>query len=165
MPIYTEPEEPEFVRMEARHRWFYNVLLAEYGELPGAPEETDPPEALNWLLLVPPERRYDFEEVECGLVYVAPDGGYACTVWDATGEEDDPWGVFVVDDFGPRLLAEYSIFDEEATEEAREAVLRRAADEVPERAERGEFVRSGEPVAIPAWLLVELVEGEEDGDS
>jgi hypothetical protein len=149
MPLYTEPAEPEFARLEARHGWFPRVLLAEYGEI-DPPSEI--PEALNWLLLLPAARRYDFEDVECGLAYVAPDGGYACTVWDVSGEEDDPWAVFVVDEQGARLLPEYSIFAEEATEAERAERLRRAADELPDRLEAGEFRRGGAAIVIPAWL-------------
>ncbi len=156
MPLFTEIEEPEFAAAEARHRWFHNVLLAECGELNTTPHDTEVPGILNWLLVVPPKRRDDFEDVECGLVYISPDGIYTASVWDATGEEDDPWAVFWVDDFGPRLLTEYSLFDEEMPEAEREAVLRRAADEIPERAERGEFIRSGEPMAIPSWLMAEV---------
>lgn len=155
MPFFTEIEEPEFDAAEARYRWFPNVLLADYGELSGAPEDTEIPELLNWLLLVPPDLRYDFEDVECSLVYVSPDGSYTGTVWDVSGEEDYPWSVFWVDDLGPRLLSEYSLLDEAMTEEAQEAVFRRAADEIPEKAERGDFTRSGEPVLIPDWLMVE----------
>ena len=161
MPLFTETEEPEFAAAEACHRWFPNTLLADYGELSAAPPDTEVPGALNWLLMVPPDRRYDFEEVECGLVYISPDGAYAATIWDATGEEDDPWAVFWVDDFGPRLLTEYSLFDDEMTDEAREAILQRAADEIPQRAERGEFIRSGEPLAIPSWLMAETDEENE----
>jgi hypothetical protein len=155
MPLFTEIEEPEFAAAEARHRWFPNVMLADYGELSAAPEDTEVPDALNWLLMVPPERRYDFEDAECSLVYVSPDGSYTATLWDATGEDDDPWAVFWVDDFGPRLLTEYSLFDEEASEEEQESVLRRAAEEIPEKAERGEFTRTGEPIEIPDWLMDE----------
>ncbi|MBC8103050.1 MAG: hypothetical protein H7Z41_10740 [Cytophagales bacterium] len=162
MPLYTEIEEPEFADGEARHRWFVNVVLADYGELESAPKDTEVPNELNWLLLVPPDRRYDFEDVECGMVYLSPDGAYTATVWDASGEDDEPWGVFWVDDFGPRLLPEYSVFREEATEEEREAVLRRAADEIPDRAERGEWTRTGTPVAVPDWLMTEL--SEDDGN-
>ena len=151
MPIYTESEEPEFARLEQRHGWFPRVMLAEYGEA-----EEDPPEeipvALDWLRLVPSTRRYDFEDVECGLAYVSAGGDYACTVWDVSGEEDDPWAVFVVDDFGARLLPEYSTFDEDATEEERAAVLRRAGDELPARLEAGELARSGTPLDVPPWL-------------
>lgn len=149
MPIYTEPEEPEFARLERRHGWFPNVLRAEYGEqdAPG-----DVPAPLNWLDLVPAARRYDFDEIECGLAYIAPDGVYACTVWDVSGEDDDPWAVFVVDDFGARLLPEYSVLDEDAPDEAREERLRRAAGEIPARAEAGEFTREGTPLEVPDWL-------------
>ena len=149
--IYTEPSEPEFARPEQRHGWFLAVLRAEYGE-GDLPEGEDIPAPLNWLLQVPLPRRYDFEDVECGMVYVSPGRDYACTVWDVSGEDDEPWAVFVVDDFGARLLPEYSLFDEEATEEQRTAVLRRAADEVPGRAEAGEFTRTGTPAEIPGWL-------------
>ena len=158
MPLFTETEEPEFTAAEARHRWFVNVLLSDYGELPTAPQDREVPDVLNWLLMVPPERRYDFEDVECGLVYVSPDGAYTATIWDATGEEDDPWAVFWVDDFGPRLLGEYSIFDDEMTEVEREAVLRCAADEIPEQAEQGKYTRVGTPTDIPGWLMAELPE-------
>ena len=149
MPLFTEPSEPEFARLEARHGWFPRVLLAEYGEI-DAPGEI--PEGLNWLLLLPAARRYDFEDAECGLACVSPDGGYACTVWDVSGEENDPWAVFVVDDFGARLLPEYSILDEETTDAEREDRLRRAADELPDRLEAGEFRRGGAAIVVPAWL-------------
>jgi hypothetical protein len=152
MPLYTEPDEPEFAELEKRHAWFAAVLLHEYGEQEGAPAEVDTPAALNWLEQIPLTRRYDFEDAECGLAHVSADGAYRCTVWDATGVKDDPWAVFVVDDYGARLLPEYSLLDEEATDEQREAVLRRAADEIPDRAERGEFARTGTPVAVPDWL-------------
>jgi hypothetical protein len=155
MSLFTEIEEPEFAAGEARHRWFLNVMLADYGELSAAPDDAEIPDPLNWLLLVPSDQRYDFEEVECSLVYVSPDGTYTATVWDATGEEDYPWAVFWVDDFGPRLLREYSLLSEETTAEEQEAVLRRAADEIPDRAERGEFTRSGEPITVPEWLMAE----------
>jgi hypothetical protein len=155
MPLFTEAEEPEFAAAEARYKWFLNIMLADYGELSAMPEDTEVPDTLNWLLMVPPDQRYDFEEAECSLVYVSPDGSYTGTLWDATGEEDIPWAVFWVDDFGPRLLPDYSLFDEEATEEEKEAVLRRAAEEIPEKAERGEFTRAGKTIYIPDWLMVE----------
>lgn len=160
MPIFTEPEEPEFARIEARDAWIPTILLAEYGELEGVPPDIEVPESLNFLLQVPIERRYDFEEAECGLAYVADDGIYACSIWDVTGEDDDPWAVFVVDEFGARLLAEYSMFEEETSEEARDAVLLRASTEIPARAARGEFTRTGMPVEIPAWLRVAPELGE-----
>lgn len=155
MPLYTEPDEPEFVRLETQHRWFYGVLLADYGEIDGAPTPLpEPPAALNWLAHVPPARRLDFEDVECNLAFV-DDGatGYECTVWDATGENDDPWAVFVADDRGPRLLPEYSVFDEEASEAEREDALARAASELPERLLQGEFTRALSPLPeVPDWL-------------
>ena len=150
MPVYTDTNHLEFERWERRHGWFPRVLEAEYGEIP-APEEI--PAAINWPLLLPAARRYDFEDVECGLVHVSETGGYACTVWDVSGEEDEPWAVFVVDDYGARLLPEYSLLDEDLSEQEREAALRRAADEIPVRAETGEFARTGTPLAIPRWLL------------
>ena len=152
MPIYTEPEEPEFADAEARDAWFAAVMLAEYGELEGVPSDIEVPAELDWLLATPLTRRYDFEEAECGLAYHAPDSAYRCTVWDVTGEGDDPWAVFLVDAFGTRLLPEYSLFDEEATDEERDEVLGRAAIEIPARLERGEFTRTGTPVTIPPWL-------------
>ena len=95
MPLYTEPNEPEFAESEARHAWFAAVLLHEYGEQGGAPAETETPAALNWLEQVPLARRYDFDDAECGLVFLADDGsGYRCTIWDVTGADDDPWAVF-----------------------------------------------------------------------
>ena len=153
MPQFTETEEPEFAAAEARHRWFFNVMLADYGELRTAPDDIEVPEALNWLLLVPQDRRNDFEEAECSMAYISPDGSYSATVWDATGAEDEPWAVFWIDDFGPRLLSEYSVFSEEMTDEEQEAVLQRAADEIPEKAARGEFIRTGETITIPDWLM------------
>lgn len=159
MPIYTEPEAPEFARLEARHGWFPAVLLHEYGEQAGAPADTETPAALNWTEQVPITRRYDFDEAECSLAYTASSNGYRCTVWDVTGEEDDPWAVFLVDDFGARLLPEYSVFDEDLSDSEREAILSRSANELPERLERGEFDRTGTPLTIPEWLK-EAREGE-----
>jgi hypothetical protein len=162
MPVYNDPDEPPFARTEARDRWFSNVLLAEYGEL-DAPREV--PSALNWLELLPSARRYDFEEAECGAVYVSPSGGdYACSVWDVSGEGDEPWAVFVVDVYGARWLPEYSLLDEDAPDAVREAVLKRAVDELPDRLEAGEFTRTGTPVAIPDWLLAKPSEENEAED-
>jgi hypothetical protein len=154
MPIFTESEDAEFAALEERDSWFVAVLLAEYGELEGVPPDVEVPAELNWLAQVPLVRRYDFEDAECGLAFVSADGVYRCTVWDVTGEEDDPWAVFVVDEFGARLLPEYSVFDEDADEEEREAILRRASEEAPDRLVRGEFTRAGAPVEIPQWLNV-----------
>jgi hypothetical protein len=152
MPIFTEPEEPEFASLEARDSWFVSVMLAEYGELEGVASDIEMPAELDWLLATPLARRYDFEEAECGLAFYADDSDYCCTVWDVTGDGDDPWAVFLVDIYGARLLSEYSLFDEEATDEERDEVLGRAAIEIPARAERGELFRSGTPVTIPEWL-------------
>lgn len=148
MPLYT-PDDPEFASLEARHRWFDAVLQAECGELLG--DEDGAPAALNWLDLVPPSRALDLVECECSLAYVG-DSGYACTIWDATGEEDEPWAVFVVDDAGPRWLSEYSLFDEDADEAALEATLEKASAELPARLEAGDFDRPAPPVPIPDWL-------------
>ena len=59
---------------------------------------------------------------------------------------------FVVDEYGARLLPEYSILDEDASDTEREDALRRAAEEIPDRAERGDFTRTGTPVVVPVWL-------------
>ncbi len=152
MPTYVDPSEPIFARIEERDRWFPNVLLAEYGELSGGGEV---PDALNWLLQIPAARRYDFEDVECGMVYVSNDNGYACSVWDVSGANDDPWAVFVVDAMGARLLPAFSLLDENQTDEERAALLKKAADAIPDSAERDEFTRTGEPLVIPDWLLAD----------
>ena len=152
MAVYTDESEPEFEATATRHQWFLNVLLADYGEIPDAPPDAPVPAALDWPALLPPARRYDFEEAECGMVYVAPDGNYRCSVWDVTGPDDWPWAVFVVDDAGGRYLPEYSLLDDDMTDSDRDALLLRAADEIPDRAERGEFTRFALPLSIPAYL-------------
>jgi hypothetical protein len=158
MPTYVDPSEPVFAEIERRDRWFPNVLLAEYGELA---EGSEIPNALNWLNEVPVARRYDFEDVECGMVYVSEDGGYACSVWDVSGADDDPWAVFVVDPLGARLLPAFSILDEkQMDEEQRTGLLKKAADAIPDAAVRGEFTRTGEPLVIPDWLLADPDEAE-----
>ena len=159
MPTYVDPSDPPFVEIERRDRWFPHVLLAEYGE--GIAPDEEIPDALNWLLQIPAARRYDFEEAECGMAYVSGDGGYACSVWDVSGENDDPWAVFVVDLLGARLLPDFSILDEEADAETRAAVLRRAADAIPDAAVRGEYTRTGTPLVIPSWLLADPDGAEE----
>lgn len=155
MPIFL-PGEPEFELVEARHEWMESVLLAEYGEQEGMSEADSIPDVLNWFDLIPADRRYDFETVECSMVYQSPSGDYACSLWDATGENDDPWAVFVVDDYGPRFLPEYSLMDEDADETARDAVLARAQNEIPDRAEAGEWTRTREngPPIVPTYLKV-----------
>lgn len=145
------PDDPEFAAYEAQHRWFEHVLLATWNELE-VPEEV--PVALDWLAVLPPGTDLDIEEVECSLAYVG-ESGYKATIWDASGVEDDlPWAVFLVDDFGARLLAEYSLFEDEdeLPEAALEEVLARAEAELPDRLLAGEFDRELERLVIPAWL-------------
>lgn len=155
MPLHTETE-PAFTRLETRHSWFARVLEVEYGEAP-APGEVPP--AFNWLLLLPLTYRYDFDEVECSLAYTSPNG-YACTVWEASGEDDLPWAVFVVDDAGTRFLPEYSVLDENADEQALNDALKRGADELPRRLEAGEFDRDRPPLVLPTWLGPDDQKGE-----
>ena len=151
MPIFL-PGEPEFDETEAAHGWVEAVLLAEYGEQENVPNHAEPPDSLNWLRLIPVSRQFDLETVECSMVYHAPGGDYACSIWDATGEADDPWAVLLVDTFGPRLLHEYCLWDEDTGEAERDAVLRRAQNEIPDRAEAGEWVRGGPPLVVPDYL-------------
>ncbi len=161
MSVHTDADDARLAQLAARHGWFEAVLEYEYGEKGADENDTQNvvPDALNWLALVPESVRYDFDEVECSLAFFAPTGDYACTVWDATGEDDIPWAVFVVDDYGARLLPEYSILDVEADDEAIDAVLARAAEELPDRAERGDFNRTGTSVPIPDWLIAEPEQG------
>jgi hypothetical protein len=148
--LYT-PDDPEFADCEARFRWFEHVLLASWSEIE-APDET--PEAFDWLALVPDGKALDIEDVECSLAFVS-DSGYAATIWDASGVEDDlPWAVFLVDDFGARFLPEYSLFDgeEDLPESVLEDILAKAERELPDRLLAGEFDRAGEPLSLPDWL-------------
>jgi len=162
MPLYDDPEnEPGFARLAERHRWFPAVLEAEYGERETPEGEAVPP-ALDWMSDLSVEARYSFDEVECSLAYEDLKAGYACTIWDASGEDDRPWGVYVVDDFGPRLLPEYSVLDNEADDDALNDALQRAAEQLPDRLLAGEFTRTGEPAAVPEWLLAELPEQGDD---
>jgi hypothetical protein len=149
MSLFTEPDEPEFVALEERFRWFENVIAYEYGE---REVEGEMPPALNWLLLLPEDLQFGLADVECSLAYRNGSTGYACTVWDVSGEDDLPWAVFLADDFGPRLLTEYSVLVEEGEPETLEEALRRAADELPDRLLHGEFDRTSVPVTVPAWL-------------
>jgi hypothetical protein len=73
-------------------------------------------------------------------------------------------GRVVVDVYGARWLPEYSLLDEDAPDAARETVLKRAVDELPDRLEVGEFRRTGTPVSIPDWLLVEPSEDEDEAE-
>lgn len=148
MPVYDSPEDAPLQEAYTRYRWFEHVLEFEYGERPD-PQEVPP--ALNWVRLLPTEAQFGLDSVECSLYY-AGISGYRCTIWDVTGEDDLPWAVFVVDDFGPRLLPEYSVLDEEANESDLERTLARAGEELPERLERGDFDRTGTPLIIPDWL-------------
>ena len=151
MPLYDETDEP-FVPIEAHFVWVPNVLAVEYGEL----EPFEPiPAALDWPQLLPEDPRYDFDALECSLAYKNPKTGYIATIWDASGADDLPWAVLLADDFGVRLLAEYSVLDETAEESALESALSRAADELPNRLLSGEFDRTGEAVAVPEWLLID----------
>lgn len=149
--LYT-PDDPEFSQYEAHFRWFEHVLMAAWNEIS---VEGELPEPLDWLGLLPPGRELDIEEVECSLAYVSATG-YTATLWDASGVEDDlPWAVFLVDEFGARFLSEYSLFDDENDPEegALEGILAKASHELPDRLIAGEFDRRGEPVAVPDWLL------------
>ncbi len=151
MPIFL-PDEPEFETVEKRHGWFEAVLLAEFGEQDGMPDDADIPTELNWLFQIPSPRRYDIETVECSMVYQSPSGDYDCSIWDATGEDDEPWAVFVVDDAGPRFLPEYSVMKPDTDEAGRDAVLQAAQNEIPDRAEAGEWNRTNLALVIPDAL-------------
>lgn len=150
MAIYDESDGAVFADYEERFAWVPNVLAVEYGEWE---TEESVPEGMNWLELLPDDPRYDLDEVECSLVYVNEDTGYTATIWDASGEDDLPWAVLLVDEYGARLLPEYSVLDEDANEELLESALAKAAVELPARLESGEFDRAGERIVIPEWLL------------
>jgi hypothetical protein len=155
------PEDPEFSLYESRHLWFLGVLLAECGELAAMPEDAQTPPALDWLAQLPVSCRYEMEEAECSLAYVS-ELGYVATVWDAIGggdlddlesTEETFWAVFIVDDAGARLLAEYSILDEEMHSETREVLLQKTRDELPDRLIAGDFTRPITPVSVPEYLF------------
>ena len=150
MAIYDESDGDTFAALEERFAWVPNVLAVEYGEWE---TDNDVPPALNWLELIPQDPRLDFEDVECSLVYANDATGYVATVWDASGEDDFPWAVLLADDYGVRLLSEYSVLDEDADDETLEAALAKAAAELPARLDAGEFDRTGDPAVIPDWLL------------
>ena len=160
MTMLFTPDESEFAGFEARFRWFEHVLLAAWNEIQG---EEEVPGALDWLRLLPEGTDLDIEDVECSLAYQS-DSGYVATVWDASGVEDDlPWAVFLVDDFGARLLPEYSLFEgeDELPSTALEAVLARAEQELPDLLLSGALDRIGEPLSIPPWLATPLYREEE----
>lgn len=160
MAMLFTPDESDFAAFETRFRWFEHVLLAAWNEIQ-ANEEV--PGALDWLRLLPEGTDLDIEDVECSLAYQA-DSGYCATVWDASGVEDDlPWAVFIVDDFGARLLPEYSLFEreEELPSTALEAVLARAEQELPDLLLSGAFDRTGELLSIPPWLATPLYREDE----
>ena len=106
---------------------------------------------------LPDDVRYSFDEVECSLGFEDGAAGYACTIWDVSGEDDLPWAVYVVDDFGARLLPEYSTLSQDAEPSALDAALQRATDELPPRLLAGEFTRTeGAPLEIPTHLRERL---------
>lgn len=157
MALYQDPEDDELAAAYERTRWFEAVLEAEYGE---RQEEGEIPPALNWFALLPLELHLGLDEVECSLAYESETTGYRCAVWDVTGQDDRPWLTFLADDFGVRFLSEYSVSDEDAEDAELDAVLGRAAAELPERLASGEFDRTGEPVTVPEWLLRPLPDDE-----
>jgi hypothetical protein len=151
MPIYDQPDDAPLQDAYARTRWFEAVLEFEYGE---REVEEEIPTALNWLKDLPVDLQFGLDEAECSLAFVASDGAYRAALWEVTGEDDRPWLVFLVDDYGSRLLKEYSVLDEDADDETLEAILQRTAEELPECLERGDFHRTGETLNIPDWLTV-----------
>lgn len=160
MPIYDQPDDAPLLEAYARTRWFEAVLEFEYGEREAGEEI---PDTLNWLKDLPVDLQFGLDEAECSLAYVAPDGIYRAALWEVTGEDDRPWLVYLVDDYGARLLNEYSVLDEDADDETLEATLQRTAEELPERLERGDFHRSGDPAAIPDWLAAAPPDDEDTG--
>jgi len=54
------------------------------------------------------------------------------------------------------------VLDNETDDAALDAALQRAAEQLPDRLLAGEFTRTGEPVAVPEWLLTDLPEGGDD---
>src|SRR5688572_10636434 len=110
MALHHDPDDPKLAEAYERTRWFEAVLEVEYGE---RGVEGEIPSALNWFALVPDALQLDLEEVECSLVFESETSGYWCVIWEVTGVEDCPWLAFLVDDFGVRLLPEYSVLEEE----------------------------------------------------
>jgi len=152
--LYDDPDDPNLDRLARRFAWFAAVLEVDYGERDA---EQDVPADLNWLAEFPVDIRYSFDEVECSLGFEDGAAGYACTIWDVSGEDDLPWAVYVVDDFGARLLPEYSTLSQDAEPSALDAALQRATDELPPRLLAGEFTRTeGTPLDIPPHLRERL---------
>jgi hypothetical protein len=165
MPLYDDPEDPAFARLEERFRWFPAVLEAEYGERTAPEGAAGVPAALDWMTSLAPEVRYSFDEVECSLAFEDPAAGYACTIWDVSGEDDLPWAVYLVDDHGARLLPEYSVLDNDVGDETLNAALQRAAEQLPDRLASGEFTRTeGTAPAVPDWLRVAVSEDDEENE-
>jgi|GEM_PF-741091 hypothetical protein len=158
MPLHDDPDDPILTTAYERTRWFEAVLEVEYGERPAHGEI--PPE-LNWLALLPPSHQFDLDEVECSLAYVSAGGDYQGVIWEATGEDDRPWVLFLVDDYGVRLLAEYSALEEDISDDDLDVILARSSAELPERLLSGEFDRSGTPITIPDWLVSPSEDEEE----
>jgi len=164
MRFYEDPADPTFAQLEERFRWFPAVLEAEYGERTAPEGAGGIPAALDWMNDLSPEARYSFDELECSLAFNDPESGYVCTVWDVSGEDDLPWAVYLVDDYGARLLPEYSVLDNDVGDETLDAALQRAAEELPERLAAGEFTRTGNAPTVPDWLLAVADEDEEDAE-
>src|SRR5688572_2228371 len=122
MALHHDPEDGELAAAYERTRWFEAILEVEYGE---REEEGEIPSALNWFDLVPSTLQLDLDEAECSLAFESETSGYRCALWEATGVEDRPWLTFLVDDFGVRLLKEYSLLDEDADDAELDAVLGR----------------------------------------
>ena len=158
MAIYDEGDGDKLAELSERFGWVPEVLAVEYGERDDY--DAAPPQ-LNWLELIPDDPRYDFADVECSLAYVSDTTGYTATVWDATGEDDLPWAVLLADDYGVRLLSEYSVLDEDADDETLEAVLQKSAAELAPRLESGTFDRTGTPIVVPDWLMTSLDDEKE----
>jgi hypothetical protein len=157
MSLHDDPDDPALATAYEETRWFEHVLEAEYGER-DVPEAV--PAALNWLALLPADLQLGLDEAECSLAYVSETTGYHCALWEVSGEDDRPWLAFLVDDYGARLLPEYSVLDEDADDETLDLALAKASSELPDRLTAGEFDRVGNPVIVPAWLAEPLPEEE-----
>ena len=149
MKIYT-PGDREFEALIAVHAWFDHVLRAERGEILG--DENGAPDNLNWLRQLPVDLELEIEETDGSLVGVAEDGSVT-SIWEAYGPDDLPWCVFVVDQCGARLLPEYSVLDLDATDGPLDVILATGANEIPARYLEGDFLRTGDAVEIPDWVL------------